>query len=113
MSECGVAKELEGGCPVLRVVGVFDRAAAWVLRARIEQERQRELVLDFSLVREFSDLGVAVLAHGLQGCATRVRVRGLGQHELRIFRYCGTPLDELPALAVPPPPAARPVAKHA
>jgi anti-anti-sigma regulatory factor len=96
MSECGISRELEDGCPVLRIVGVFDRPAAWSLRARVEQETGRELILDFSLVREFSDLAVAVLAHGLQARTLRVRVRGMRQHQLRIFRYCGHPLDEVP-----------------
>lgn len=102
--ESGIARELEGGCPVLRVVGSFDRAAAWVLRTQVEQEAGRELILDFTLVREFSDLAVAVLAHGLHACMARVRIRGLRQHEVRIFRYCGIPLDELSREAPLPPP---------
>ncbi len=97
MSEWSIAREQEDGCPVLRVVGVFDRAAAWMLRDRAEQETARELILDFSLVRDFSDLGVAVLAHGLQACTARIRLRGLRQHQLRIFRYCGLSVDELGA----------------
>jgi anti-anti-sigma regulatory factor len=80
------------------VDGAFDRASAWALRERVERETAaEEVLLDFTRVREFSDLGVAVLAHGLTGATRRVVFRGLRQHELRIFRYCGVAVEELAA----------------
>jgi anti-anti-sigma regulatory factor len=94
MSESGITREWEGHRLVIKVTGVFDRASAWSVRDRVEREAAQEVLLDFSLVREFSDLGVAVLAHGLSGLRRRVAFRGLRQHQLRIFRYCGVPVEE-------------------
>lgn len=65
------------------------------------RERGGELVLDFSHVREFADLGVAALARGLAGDDRRLRFRGLRQHQLRIFRYFGWDLDGLRAVPAP------------
>jgi anti-anti-sigma regulatory factor len=82
---------------VFRLAGVFDRASAWKLRGHLEGERGSELLLDFGQVRDCSDLGVAVLAHGLARHGGRVLFHGLRQHELRILRYCGVPVDETSA----------------
>lgn len=107
--ECVVTREWEGDRVVLRVVGAFDRPHAWSLRDALERETAPEVLLDFTHVRDFSDLGVAVLAHGLQRGGRRVLFRGLRQHQLRIFRYCGVPVDEVTAReAVTPPPPAPP-----
>ena len=95
MPGCSIQSETEDGRTVIRVVGVFDRASAFELRDRLERESSRELVLDFSLVREFADLGVATLAHGLAGADRRLHMRGLRQHQLRIFRYFGLDVDAL------------------
>lgn len=97
MSESTITREWEGDRLVIRVSGVFDRASAWAVRDRAERETAQELLLDFSLVREFSDLGIAVLAHGLSGLRRRIAFRGLRQHQLRIFRYCGVSVEELGA----------------
>ena len=97
MSESTIKREWEGDRLVIRVSGVFDRATAWTLRDRVERETVQDVLLDFSLVREFSDLGVAVLAHGLSGLRRQLSFRGLRQHQLRIFRYCGVPIEELSA----------------
>ena len=109
MSESTITREWEGDRLVIRLCGVFDRPSAWAVRDRVEREAAQEVLLDFSLVREFSDLGVAVLAHGLSGLRRRVAFRGLRQHQLRIFRYCGVSIEEMgaqdavasPAVAVP------------
>ena len=97
MSECSVTREWEGDRLVLRLSGTFDRPAAWTLRERIERETAPEILLDFSLIRDFSDLAVAVLAHGLQASPRKVLFRGVRQHQLRIFRYCGVALEEVTA----------------
>jgi anti-anti-sigma regulatory factor len=96
-SECVVTREWEGERIVLRIAGVFDRGNAWSLRERVERETAPEVLLDFSLVRDFSDLGVAVLAQGVHASGRRVLFRGLRQHQLRIFRYCGVVVDEISA----------------
>jgi len=97
MTDCTIAKERDGERAVFRLGGVFDRTSAWTLRARVEQEGALEVLLDFSQVQDFSDLGVAVLAHGLTSVNRRVLFRGLRQHQLRIFRYCGVAVEELNA----------------
>ncbi len=95
MPGCSILRETDGDRTVMRVAGVFDRASAFDLRARLEREPASDVVLDFSLVREFGDLGVAALAHGLAGADRRLHVRGLRQHQLRIFRYFGLDVDAL------------------
>ena len=93
MPGCSIQRETDGARTVIRVAGVFDRASAFELRARLVHEVAGERVLDFSLVREFADLGVATLAHGLAGADRRLHLRGLRQHQLRIFRYFGLDVD--------------------
>jgi anti-anti-sigma regulatory factor len=96
MPGCSIQRETDGDRTVIRVAGVFDRASALELRDSLEREPAHELVLDFSLVREFADLGVATLAHGLAGGAEhRLHLRGLRQHQLRMFRYFGLDVDTL------------------
>ena len=94
-TDCTIARESNGEQVVYRLGGVFDRAAAWSLRQKVESEPAPDVLLDFSLVRDFSDLGVAVLAHGLIGAPRRILCRGLRQHQVRIFRYCGVAPGEL------------------
>ena len=97
VSDCTIAREQDGQRVAFRMSGVFDRTSAWALREKIEREGASELLLDFSQVRDFSDLGVAVLAHGVTRTGQRVIFRGLRQHEIRIFRYCGVAVDETSA----------------
>ena len=99
MSACSIVRDLVDGRAVIRIEGVFDRASAFELRDRLEREPALDVVLDFSLVREFADLGVATLAHGLAGGERRLRLVGLRQHQLRIFRYFGVDVDGLGAAA--------------
>jgi anti-anti-sigma regulatory factor len=87
------APDLAPGEITIRLDGVFDGASAWELRHTLDAVRQgaQNVVLDFSRVREFYDFGVAVLAHGLaqRGESPRVALKGLRQHQLRMFRYFG------------------------
>jgi anti-anti-sigma regulatory factor len=92
---CTIELERESGRTVFRVSGVFDRSSAAELRRRVEADGGADVVLDFSLVREFADLGVAALASELAGADRRLRLRGLRQHQLRIFRYFGVDVDAL------------------
>jgi hypothetical protein len=94
MTGCSIEREHEGDRIVIRVSGTFDRVSACELTRRLVREPDDDLVLDFSLVREFADLGVATLAHGLAGGDRRLHMRGLRQHQLRIFRYFGLDVDE-------------------
>ena len=92
---CTIERERESGRTIFRVSGVFDRASATELRARVEAEGGADVILDFSFVREFADLGVAALASELAGGDLHLRLRGLRQHQLRIFRYFGVDVDAL------------------
>jgi anti-anti-sigma regulatory factor len=106
MTSCTIGAAHEGGRGVFTLTGVFDRTTAWELRDQLEREAAPELILDFSQVRDFSDLGVAILAHALSGKDRRVLFRGLRQHQLRILRYCGVSVEETSAReakAVPTP----------
>lgn len=108
-NECTISRDREVDRSTYRLSGTFDRGAAWALRSNLEREASSEIVLDFSLVRDFSDLGVAVLAHALTGSPMRVVFRGLRQHQVRIFRYCGLAIEETTAresIAATPAPLA-------
>ena len=82
---------------VIRLDGIFDAVAAWGVRGRIGKlPPDQKVVLDFSQVREFYDLGVAVMASGLAELeGPHVAVRGLRQHQHRMFRYFGIDVDAL------------------
>jgi anti-anti-sigma regulatory factor len=94
MPGCTIEQEQENGRTVLRVAGgSFDRASAFALRDALRRVSCEDLVLDFTQVRDFADLGVATLAHGILGEERRMRLRGLRQHQLRIFRYFGVDVE--------------------
>ncbi len=98
MKDCIVERDRASGRTVLRLGGNFDRTAALVLRDELAGA-DGAVMLDFSLVRTFDDLGVATLARVLiENEGRSVAVRGLRQHQLRLFRYIG--------LDVEPPPVA-------
>ena len=80
-----------GGELVIQIDGTFDAAAAWEIRGRIEgMPAGDRVVLDFTAVREFFDLGIAVVANGLAaGERPAVEMRGLREHQHRLFRYFG------------------------
>ena len=86
---------------VIQVDGTFDAVAAWDLRKRLRaMPADAQVTLDFTRVREFLDLGVAVIAPSLlEREQPRVTVRGLRQHQHRMFRYFGVDLDVAHAAA--------------
>jgi STAS domain-containing protein len=97
-----------GGEILFRLDGKFDAVAAWQMRSRLGAlPRSVNVVLDFSQVREFQDLGVAVMATSLAAReGPHVIVRGLCQHQHRMFRYFGVDLDatrDEESLPTPPP----------
>src|SRR5919201_4589190 len=84
-----------GGEILIELEGTFDAVAAWNLRKRLAAlPPDASVVLDFRDVREFYDLGVAVMASTLaQREGPHVVVRGLCQHQHRLLRYFGVDLD--------------------
>jgi anti-anti-sigma regulatory factor len=79
-----------GGAMVIRMDGVFDVPAAQRLAQTLAQTDVREQVrIDLTQVREFHDYGVTVLAQALAARGSRIAVRGLRQHHVRLLRYLG------------------------
>ena len=79
------------GQTVIRVDGTFDGQAAARLARRLGELTADEVVIDFTHVEQFHDLGLATVARELAGHAG-LRVRGLARHQLRLLRYCGVDL---------------------
>jgi hypothetical protein len=93
---------VEGGGDVLiQLDGTFDAVAAWGLKSRLGAlPRDANVVLDFSQVREFYDLGLAVMASSFaEREGPHVAVRGLCQHQHRLLRYFGVDLEAMRAAA--------------
>ena len=76
---------------VIRINGPFDAMAALQLERRLDDiPPGTRVVVDFSQVRDLGDLGVAVLASGLQGAGrNEVVMRGLCHHHERMLKYLG------------------------
>jgi hypothetical protein len=89
---------------LIRVDGTFDAVAAWQVRGRLgDLPTGARVVLDFSRVREFYDLGIAVVANGLaEARRSSVEMRGLREHQHRLFRYFGVDVDSLGVSPVRP-----------
>jgi anti-anti-sigma regulatory factor len=89
---------------VISVEGTFDAVAAWQLRGRLGGIPSAErVVLDFTQVRDFADLGIAVVANGLaEAQLPRVEMRGLREHQHRLFRYFGVDVDALASVSANP-----------
>jgi anti-anti-sigma regulatory factor len=79
-------EELEGRL-TLRLKGTLDGRTALQLRCSLEELGSREVVVDFTHLREFQDTAVGVLTLGLR--ERRVEFRGLAGHQERMFRYFG------------------------
>ena len=73
---------------VIQADGTFDVPAAERVARELEGAADVEVRIDLTRVRDFHELGVAVLARAL---ATRrqIDVRGLRTHQIRLLRYLG------------------------
>ncbi len=85
------ADEIPGGEVLLRFEGDFEARDAWKVHEILGAAGARApVVLDFSQVRHFEDFAIALLAPDLAAAGgSRVRLRGLGMHQLRILEYFG------------------------
>jgi hypothetical protein len=89
MPACTLQREVNGSTALYRIAGRFADACAGDLKALLDREPLYEVVVDFSQVHEFVDSGVAVIAASLTSPAHRIFLRGLRQHQERLFRYFG------------------------
>jgi anti-anti-sigma regulatory factor len=71
----------------LQVEETFDPHTASTLRARLVALGHAGVVLDFSRVRTFRDSAIDVLTRGLT--TPTLQLRGLDNHQERLFRYLG------------------------
>ncbi len=77
---------------VIRVDGTFDAQAATRLAGWLaEVPASGTLVLDFTGVREFQDVGFAAVAGDL-AARERLVLRGLTRHQERMLQYFGVDL---------------------
>jgi hypothetical protein len=73
---------------VIRMEGVLDVGAAHRLARVLADAGDDEIRIDLTQVREFEDLGVAVLARELAERG-HTSVSGFRAHHLRLLRYLG------------------------
>jgi hypothetical protein len=96
MPACTVIREARGDTATYELSGRFEGVSAWELAARLTEERLPRAVLDFSRCHEFQDYAVAVLAQAVVGLpGLRVHLRGLRQHQERVFKCFGVDVAEL------------------
>lgn len=94
---CIIDREVKGSTAVYRVRGKFESSCAWDLSRRIAQEPLRDLSVDFSQVNDFVDYGIAVLSSALiETPHKQVRLLGLRQHQVRLFKYFGVEPEQVP-----------------
>jgi hypothetical protein len=89
MPACSLERELNGNTAFYRVSGKFDGAGAWELSGRLQNEPFSEVVVDFSQASDFLDCSVGVIAATLLTSRKRIQLRGLRQHQERLFGYFG------------------------
>lgn len=87
MAGLQIHQEERAGRVMLRLEGTLDWRTAVQLRHSLEELGSREVVLDFTHLREFKDTAVGVLTRDLS--ARKVELRGLAGHHERMFRYFG------------------------
>jgi len=96
MPGCSLEREVIGSTVLYRISGKFDGACAWELASRLDQEPLCDVVVDFGRVNEFADYGISVLASSLVPAPRSIQLRGLRQHQDRLFRYFGVDPDGAP-----------------
>jgi hypothetical protein len=109
MPACTMIREARGDCATYVLSGRLEGISAWELAARLTEERLPRAVLDFSRCHEFHDYAIAVLSQALLGLiGLRVQLRGLRQHQERVFKCFGVDVAELSHPVEAPRPAPRP-----
>ena len=94
MPGCTLEREVIGSTALYRISGKFEGACAWELSGRLEREPLSRVVVDFAQVGEFVDYGIAVMANAVHSADKQIKLRGLRQHQERLFRYFGVDAAE-------------------
>jgi hypothetical protein len=94
MPGCILEREVNGSIALYRIAGRFECSCAWDLTSRLAKEPLSEVVMDFSRASDFVDSAVAVIANSLASSPRRVHLRGLRQHQERLFRYFGVEAED-------------------
>jgi hypothetical protein len=90
-----IFREEASGIVTLRLEGVLDGSAAQLICSSLEEVGTTvPVVIDFSHLRQFRDSAVPLLTFALKN--TKVRLRGLGDHQARMLRYFGVDTGSLP-----------------
>ncbi|MFP2931191.1 STAS domain-containing protein [Pyxidicoccus sp. 3LG] len=97
MAGLQIHREEAAGCITLRLEGILDGRTAQEVRSSLESLSGREVVLDFTHLREFKDSAVGVLTRNL--VERPVQLRGLATHHERMFRYFGVGTGTTPRRA--------------
>lgn len=92
MAALQIHQEELAGRITLRLEGTLDWRTATQLRHSLEALGSREVLLDFTHLREFKDSAVGVLTCEL--VERPVQLRGLATHHERMFRYFGVGTGE-------------------
>ncbi len=92
MPGCTVTRSERAGRAIYSLAGKLDGATALELKRRIDEDCAGDISIDFSLVEEFVDYGVAVLAQVLDQ-PKRLQLLGLRQHTVRLFKYFGVDFE--------------------
>lgn len=87
MAGLQIHSEEVAGRVTLRLEGILDGRTAQEVRTSLSSLSGREVVLDFTHLREFKDSAVGVLTRDL--VERPVQLRGLATHHERMFRYFG------------------------
>jgi 2'-5' RNA ligase len=87
MATLRILREEVTNVVTLRLEGTLDGAAALMLKQALQEVTAPAFAVDFSRVREFQDLAVAVLSPALHN--RDCELRGLDTHHQRMFRYFG------------------------
>jgi anti-anti-sigma regulatory factor len=88
-------RQVDGNAAFYRISGKFDGSCAWDLSDRLQGEPYSEVVVDFSQANDFVDCAVGVIAATLLTSRKRIRLRGLRQHQERLFGYFGVDPSDL------------------
>jgi hypothetical protein len=95
MSALQIHQEELAGRITLRLEGTLDWRTATQLRDSLEALGSREVLLDFTHLREFKDTAVVVLTKDLPA-QHKMHFRGLAGHHERMFRYFGVSTGSTP-----------------